>query len=600
MRMFEPIITMLNRLKYVQKFSVMILVFGIPVILISILYMQHLNKEIHDNELRQKGAYYNVLLKDLLKDTQKYRGFSVSYLSGNDYFEKALEWKKASISEQISNIERYQSIECATLLTEKVDRLRKDWETIQVNHLYNKDIYDVMYIQNAYIEVIGDLMEEVSSHTNLVLTDSDYTYYIVNDVTNNLPNLTEQFGKIRGYGMALIGNGEVTEEDRLALSKLVSTAEEALQKLKKGKEIAYKRNPTLQQTFGTDTQSVIDHGEAFLLFIEDNFLTNEHIRISYEEYYVQATATIDLAFTLFDREVKELNRMMDKQHQSLKVQRVFMFFIIAFSLLLTTYCLVGLYHSIKKSVEEIATKGNLLLYEYFFFPLIQNAEKKYAASEKKLREVTKSSSYQVLHAQEEERKRVSRELHDGISQTLYSILVTLSFTEEENATKTNRENIEKAKKLTVKAMDESRKIAKSLRPSILDELGLITAIKSHLEEFEEAYRINVHFELTGEKRRLDPEIETAIFRTGQEALMNVAKHAKASRVNISFKYLPNLVHIHIADNGIGFNYNHYLNDHHCKGIGLFSMKERIIGVNGTINIYSKCNQGTTIEISVPQ
>src|SRR5690625_665007 len=123
MRMFEPIITMLNRLKYVQKFSVMILVFGIPVILISILYMQHLNKEIHDNELRQKGAYYNVLLKDLLKDTQKYRGFSVSYLSGNDYFEKALERKKTSISEQISNIERYQSIECATLLTEKVDRL---------------------------------------------------------------------------------------------------------------------------------------------------------------------------------------------------------------------------------------------------------------------------------------------------------------------------------------------------------------------------------------------------------------------------------------------------------------------------------------------
>ncbi len=217
-----------------------------------------------------------------------------------------------------------------------------------------------------------------------------------------------------------------------------------------------------------------------------------------------------------------------------------------------------------------------------------------------LDDLGRSRASQILHAQEEERKRIARELHDETSQVLTSLLISLALLEETASDETARTRIGETRALAHQTLRTVRNLSIDLRPSALDDLGLLPALRWYIKEYQQKCDIIVDFSATGPKQRLSPEIETAIYRIVQESLTNTAKHAQARRVWVSIQEDAGALKIHIRDDGRGFDVEAVLRTPwQDRGLGLAGMTERASLFGGSVQIASRPGSGTTIDVYIP-
>lgn len=207
-------------------------------------------------------------------------------------------------------------------------------------------------------------------------------------------------------------------------------------------------------------------------------------------------------------------------------------------------------------------------------------------------------SSQVLAAQEEERKRISRELHDETAQALTSLLVRLRLVEGARDLDEVRRQTAELRELTVGILEEVRKLALELRPTMLDHLGLVAALEWLSKEYAERLQMPVVFVAEGQLKRLPADTELVLYRVVQEALTNVARHADASSATVSLKEHDNVITAAIEDDGRGFDVARVLENRE-RGLGLFGMEERVGLINGTLRIDSAPDTGTRVFIQVP-
>lgn len=210
-------------------------------------------------------------------------------------------------------------------------------------------------------------------------------------------------------------------------------------------------------------------------------------------------------------------------------------------------------------------------------------------------------SRQVLRAQEEERKRISRELHDVIAQTLSGINVRLAALKKEavHSTKGLDRSITSTQRMVKKSVEIVHEFARELRPAVLDDLGLIPALHSYLKTF--IAQTGIHTRLTAFKavEQLEDAKRTVLYRVAQEALTNVARHAHASRVDVVLKGIPTAARMEIRDNGKSFHAARLLQAQKGKRLGLLGMRERVEMVGGTFTVESTPGQGTTVCVEIP-
>ncbi len=215
-------------------------------------------------------------------------------------------------------------------------------------------------------------------------------------------------------------------------------------------------------------------------------------------------------------------------------------------------------------------------------------------------ELGRSRASQILHAQEQERKRIARELHDETSQVLTSLLISLKLLEEEVGDDGARERIADTRALAHQTLRAVRSLSIDLRPSALDDLGLLPALRWYIKEFQNKCGIEVEFCTSGLKERLSPEMETATYRIVQEALTNIAKHAHARHVSISADEDGALLRVRVRDDGRGFDAQAVLRTPwQDRGLGLAGMLERASLLDGSVQIASQPGAGTTIDVTLP-
>ena len=204
----------------------------------------------------------------------------------------------------------------------------------------------------------------------------------------------------------------------------------------------------------------------------------------------------------------------------------------------------------------------------------------------------------ILQAQEEERKRVSRELHDGVGQTIYSIIVGLNIIEQLSLDETARNHFSLVKEMATQALDEVRNIAVELRPCSLDDWGIVPALKSFIKQFEQTYGIITELHAKNEGcRRYPPKIETALYRICQEAMINAAKYANVDKLCVTFDEQEQSLYLVVSDAGRGFDLENI--EIQGTGLGLYGMRERALLINGVLTIHSKPGEGTDIRLSIP-
>jgi len=214
------------------------------------------------------------------------------------------------------------------------------------------------------------------------------------------------------------------------------------------------------------------------------------------------------------------------------------------------------------------------------------------------RERVRLLSQQVLTAQEEERKRIARELHDETAQSLTSLLIGLRMVEKASSHRELSIRVSELRAQTGRTLEEVRKMAVDLRPSTLDDLGLAAALQWYTDNYARQTHITTNFRANGIDERLPDAVEVVVYRIVQEALTNVAKHANASQVDVSIVRESNHVRASVIDNGYGFDVDQVLSSRE-RGLGLFGMQERVALVGGTLRIVSYPQQPTRISISIP-
>jgi signal transduction histidine kinase len=207
----------------------------------------------------------------------------------------------------------------------------------------------------------------------------------------------------------------------------------------------------------------------------------------------------------------------------------------------------------------------------------------------------------VIAVQEEERRRIARELHDETSQTLTALILSLKTASQ--AAPADAGLVGKLQDLETVArglLENVHRLIFDLRPSVLDDLGLVAAVRWYAENRLGPTGTRVYLETEGEERRLPSQIETAIFRVAQEALTNIARHAEAENAAISLAFKDTMLRVAIEDDGKGFDVAAVERSaDSTRGLGLLGMRERVALLNGSLTIDSAPDSGTIVSVQVP-
>jgi two-component system sensor histidine kinase DegS len=296
--------------------------------------------------------------------------------------------------------------------------------------------------------------------------------------------------------------------------------------------------------------------------------TEEDIRISYE-----AATSMQLQLTIANEKETHLKQRRDDLQKRIK--------------------------NVDKQVERAETlvsQMNVVL-EYLTGDLNQVTRILESAKNRQL------IGLKIILAQEDERKRIAREIHDGLAQSMANVVLRTEITQR----MLNREEYESVKaelhdlKAQVRGgLEEVRKIIFNLRPMALDDLGLIPTLRKFVQDFEDKTKIRIKFELVGRENRLPSGMEVAIYRLVQEAFSNVFKHANASYVSLELTFQAKMVKIYIQDNGQGFDVR-TVESKMNKGVnfGMIGMRERVELLEGRLDIDSEKGSGTKISMLIP-
>jgi len=233
----------------------------------------------------------------------------------------------------------------------------------------------------------------------------------------------------------------------------------------------------------------------------------------------------------------------------------------------------------------------------FVSGLVINANERKLA-DKKLKELTQ----RIVEFQEEERGRVSRELHDGISQILVSVKysIELAIDKMQSGAPNAIKPMEKGAKGLREAIGEVRRISRDLRPSVLDDIGLSAALEAMSNEFGERTGIKVAFKRHSFTKQLGPDVKTTLFRIAQEALTNIERHSGAAQVRIELVQRVDGIRMIISDDGVGFDVLRMEGRKNAfQGIGLRNMHERIEFHGGVLTVWSSPDKGTVVEAKLP-
>ena len=208
----------------------------------------------------------------------------------------------------------------------------------------------------------------------------------------------------------------------------------------------------------------------------------------------------------------------------------------------------------------------------------------------------------IIDAQEGERRRISRELHDEIGQALTAIKFDLDLIDKglSQSIPGIQDRLEEAKSLSNQVLAAMRQLSMDLRPTMLDDLGLVPTLRWYVQNFSNRLHIDSEFQAVGFEEKLPPQLETALYRIVQEALNNIAKHSGADQVKVSLEHKDSTISASIVDNGKGFDLNEELHPESSRRrFGIVGMHERVSLLAGKIDIQSRSGFGTSITVEIP-
>lgn len=208
-------------------------------------------------------------------------------------------------------------------------------------------------------------------------------------------------------------------------------------------------------------------------------------------------------------------------------------------------------------------------------------------------------SGQILQAQEDERKRIARELHDETAQALTALLVRLRLLSNATTLEEAKSRVAELREVTARTLEEVRKLALELRSAVLDDLGLVAALELYIDEYNQRGNATARLVHDSLPQRLPPEVELALYRVAQESLTNAARHSHSKNIEVRLERSDSSISLTVEDDGIGFDVDSVFSRRGDRRLGLFGMRERVLLLGGDFTVESAPGKFTRVTARVP-
>lgn len=354
--LFRPVVAIMNRLKFTQKFMLIGTIFLIPIAVMLYLLMSQINEGIRFAEKEQLGVNYNSAVKSFLIDVQQHRGMSAAFLNGDASFKEKIVSKQKDLEEDIRNIDeldRKFGSELST--TDQWKSLKLQWQDIK-NKVFELRPNDSFALHTTLISEILTFISHVADTSNLILDPQLDSYYLMNAVVNQFPVMTENLGQLRGLGSGILAEKQLTDKQKLTMSALISTAESTLKNIKRDVHIIIEEHPSLKDKLENLLSQTETESSNFLLVSDATILVQ--MGISSTEYFDMATKTIGNVSTFYETANQALSQVLQERIDNLSGERNLILIMVTVILLLTVYLITAFYLSVVRAVSTLEASAS--------------------------------------------------------------------------------------------------------------------------------------------------------------------------------------------------------------------------------------------------
>ena len=347
MKIFSPIVHLLNKMKYSHKFLMIGFILLAPLLLVSWFYLKTLWNDMDQISKRVEGANYNVVLKDILQYTQQTRGLNVTVVSGDESVKGTLEETTKKVDEALQNAQSMESEMAFNFETsEKLNDIQTKWNELQqITWNNSADILSEYALLTA--EII-ELMGEVTNNSELLLAESKEEFNLLYNTSMKLPSLTEQFGQIRAIGTDILNHNTFTEAEMAKIDAIYFPMLNSIEEMKGMMAISF-NDEEIAGSLQSHYTSLLESTDVYLKAIE----TLEDGKMSSKDYFGLATSTIDANYNFYTESLENLVSYLETEYSDLENKVAILSIVLVFIIILALFLFIGLYVAIRQSIKSL-------------------------------------------------------------------------------------------------------------------------------------------------------------------------------------------------------------------------------------------------------
>jgi len=352
--LLTPGVALMMRLKYAWKFSVISLIFMLPIILLSYFFIVEVNGGIRFAQKEQHGVAYLLPLKEVFADMQQHRGMAAAMLNGDASFAVKLEAKHKHLQEQSDRVDAMDAQYGKELgVSEQWLAIKNEWQALRVK-LSGFTPKESFAAHTALIAKVSALMTAIADGSNLTLDPDIDSYYLMDAIVTRLPAISETLGQARAVGAgAAARGGEPAIEERIRLSVMENGIRELLLSVEHSVDTAGKANPALAHRVQAELDKVKSVTGGFVQTIELQLIKPKEITIDSKAYFAEATTAIDEVFTLYNTLTPELSGILQSRIDDFVWRRTLVLGFLAVVLALAFYLYAAFYTSVSRTVASL-------------------------------------------------------------------------------------------------------------------------------------------------------------------------------------------------------------------------------------------------------
>lgn len=349
----KPAISLMSRLKYPQKMVFISVLFILPLIIISYLFMGELSDKIDRTEKEQRGLEFIQTVRQIYQHFPQHRGMTNAYLNGATEFKTKIQSKRVEIKADITLINEINTRYGDEFSTHELwSSIKKDWLSLEKD-TFKWPAADIFRRHTRLISKVYSLFEHISNESGLVLDPIINTSFLIDVIVYRTPLVTENLGQSRGMGSGVAAQGDVTLKQRVKLGMMLANIDSNFASVESSMKIAFKTNVGLEEKLNTTLTEARKATASFARMVQNEILISEIIAAQSSDIFAAGTAAIKANYKLYDALIPALDTLFQKRNNQLTGTKNTLLALIIFSLVLVTYLFVGFYFSVINAIKTL-------------------------------------------------------------------------------------------------------------------------------------------------------------------------------------------------------------------------------------------------------